>query len=477
MPLQPLDQQFLGFAQDSSRDQLSRGVMWRMADLIPNLGAPARKRGGWTYQGNALSGSYISGLGYFRKTTGATESLVAINDKGQVMVGGVLKGILSATQPVKHAPFYFLGNLVIPDANYSFKRWDGTSLGTGITGYNVGAPWGDFIVVANKSTDSTLLSWGTTVTAVTAGSNWNLPGEILAVAGLATRQILVFGRSDTWTLIGDTPPPGGNLVQRTLYAGNGIMDQRTLVNTGAYVIWANTNGIFQSSGSEAVPLDLTERGGLSLYWRSKVSGFSASAGWSASATHFKNFYIISVTDASRAPVVTLMHDLNSGRWTELTNIVTLAFAHAPGSSTSSEECYFGQAQEARIGKLSSLWTPGAAALALDGNGIAVLPSLETPYYRLSGFQEDRIRNILASYDLRSTVGNSFIKISYVLSPGDAAYIVSARTLPLTTKQDRNMADIRRRTRGIGLKLELSSTADDLSLFGLEAEAHTGFEKR
>src|SRR5262245_43560661 len=47
-----------GMQQDKSRDQLDRGVAWRLADFIPQDGAPLRKRGGWLFASadlNAIS--------------------------------------------------------------------------------------------------------------------------------------------------------------------------------------------------------------------------------------------------------------------------------------------------------------------------------------------------------------------------------------------------------------------------------------
>lgn len=478
MAMQPLDQQFKGFAQDVSRDQLSKGVMWRMADLIPDLGAPARKRGGWTYQGDVLgSGSYVSGLGYFRKTTGLTEQLVSIDERGTVYVDGVRVGGLTSGVPVKHKPFYFLGNLIIPDGAYAAKRWTGSSLAASKSGFNVGCAWGDFIIWGKTAADATSLSFGTGVASTISGSSWQLPGEIVALSGIPGRMVMIFGYSDTWALFGDNPPPGGNMVQRTLYAGNGIMDQRSLVNTGAYVIWANTTGIYQSSGSEAIPLDMTERGGIGTYWRSLVSDFDLSAGWCAAATRFKNFYIISITDADRNPITTMMCDLNSLRWVELQNISARAFARAPGASASSEEAYFGRTTEARIGKLSSLWTPGTADLGFDADGTAVLPFLETPFYRMAGYGQDRVRNIHTSYILIGSSGAPTCKVGFVTSPDSDDYTFSARELPVQLTQDRKPSDIRRKSRGIGLRLELTAAADDFQLFGLETEGHTLFEKR
>lgn len=51
----PLQDRFTGMWRDTSRDQLPDGKVWNMADLIPNLGAPLRKRGGWSYHGSALT--------------------------------------------------------------------------------------------------------------------------------------------------------------------------------------------------------------------------------------------------------------------------------------------------------------------------------------------------------------------------------------------------------------------------------------
>src|SRR3954463_2650826 len=47
---------YAGMARDSSRDQLPPGFLWNLQDFIPNyLGAPLRKRGGWTLASSSMS--------------------------------------------------------------------------------------------------------------------------------------------------------------------------------------------------------------------------------------------------------------------------------------------------------------------------------------------------------------------------------------------------------------------------------------
>lgn len=61
--------------------------------------------------------------------------------------------------------------------------------------------------------------------------------------------LLGWGYNDLHILSGDTPPPGGNLSRKSLYAGLGTFDGRSVAPWRDYAIWANAAGIWKSDGS------------------------------------------------------------------------------------------------------------------------------------------------------------------------------------------------------------------------------------
>src|SRR5437016_1600664 len=87
----PLQTQFTGMWQDSSRDQLPNGKLWMCSDFLPEqLGAPLRKRGGVAVAGsNFGSSTSTMAVAYCPFTAG--EKFVAVASDGNVyqfVIGG-----------------------------------------------------------------------------------------------------------------------------------------------------------------------------------------------------------------------------------------------------------------------------------------------------------------------------------------------------------------------------------------------------
>lgn len=262
--------------------------------------------------------------------------------------------------------------------------------------------------------------------------------------------------------------------QQTLFAGNGIMDSRTLVNTGSMAVWANSTGVYMTDGQS--PINLTDQGQISRYWQENVSGFSTAAGWSAVAGLYQNWYIISVCNASGTLVISLACNLQTRRWISLGNIDASCMARRAGGAGYTEELFFGRYAEFRVGKLGSIFLP-TVTNPNDADGTSILPYIETPFYRLSGGSTDRFQNVYVQYDLRSTDGTPNLQVGFITSPEETEYTPSTRTLPATTQQERGVADIRRAARGVGFKIAQSSSSYDTRIYGLEIEGNPRFEKR
>jgi hypothetical protein len=284
--------------------------------------------------------------------------------------------------------------------------------------------------------------------------------------------ILAFGYTDVWSISGDTPPPGGNWSQRTIFQGVGCMDGRSVVTWRGYVIWANNTGVYKTDGFSLG--DLTDRGGIKQRWQELVSGFDFKAGWSAAAGIYRDHYIITVYDQNGAFVTCQVCDLGREIWFEFTNIPAVMFAQrASGPGTASiagpEELFFAHRTLPYAGKISSCWSPSSAPL--DGDGAAVLPQIETPFYKLGSAYRKQIRRAWITYDLRTAGGNPSIALAYVTSPEEnAAYASLGGSLPVTTKQTRRPVEVRQRALGIGLKLTQVGASADTSVSEIELDA-------
>jgi hypothetical protein len=304
----------------------------------------------------------------------------------------------------------------------------------------------------------------------TSASTFGFPEEIVAGVPLLNTT-LIFGYTTVYTLTGDTPPPGGNLVRKALFQANGTFDGRSVVPWREYAIWANASGVFSSDG--ATFTDLTKAGGISNYYRALVSGFAFVQGWSAVAQILYDRYVLTIRNASGAVVTTLVCDLDRKVWTEWTNIEAGNFAHRPaGPGTTliggGEELFAAHISQPRIITMSGLFSP-ALANSGDADGTAVLPILETPFYNMGTSGIKRIRNVYVEYDIRNA---GALRVSAVTTPeSGAAYTTVTPDLATTTAMRRAPVGIRKAALGVGLKITQTLASSDTRIYGVEAEGH------
>lgn len=509
----------LGFQSDVSRDELNPRAAFRMKDWIPQLEAPVRKRGGWAYGSPNLSGiggtaASVAALGFLPWPSDGR--LVAISNAGSIYAlnrfdgsGGALVADTGDTSIVPTWPIFpffpktsVQYGIVLPGYTQGAKKPKKITISGGTvtssllgTGGTDGAPmarsgfsWGDYLVLMNyydpsdsNNLHNNRMAWSDLV----AGPNgaWALTGTTAAtldfpeelLAGVPVlNTILVFGYNNCWTLTGDTPPPGGNLVRKLLFAGLGTLDGRSCLPWRNYAVWANAAGVYQSDG--ATLTDLTADGGISVYYRQIVSGFAQANGWSMNAGIYRDHYVLTIRNASNVVVTTLVCDLTRKVWTEWTNVNGLLMVQVPaGPGTAlyggDEELFFAHATQPYVGKISPLWTPSQTYQA-DGDGTAVLPVLETPFYRVGSYDQKRIRRIYVGYDLRAGSGGVGLKVSQVLTPEpSAAYTALSPNMPSGTKYIRKNQRVGKFALGLGFKFELSAAAADAKLYSIEADAH------
>lgn len=486
MPIVPAAMRFDGFVSDVSREQIPKNLVYRMKDWIPNNGAPGRKRGGWPYASTPISGSdWISGLGWFQNPGDATkDALIIVTNDGEVYqqsdfssdTSPTRVGSLGTSNPLKHKPIFFLGELMIFNPEGDVNVWDGSSLTSGSNNWKAGAEWGNFVVLA----DGTDIAWGEDASSVLAGSTATAPADVITIATFP-HLILLFGYTDVWALIGDDPPPGGDLRLQTLFSGVGCMDARSLTTIAGRVYWANSSGVYSTNGGDLQNLTdgpiLPDGGkgiGITRYWRDLVSGFNLNDGWVAAGGEHRGCYLISVHDDAGALVVTLVYDISRQTWFEFTNWGAGSYAHRPdsagvASSVGTEELFFGLRSVARIASSSSAWEPDTTNPS-DGDGTPVLPEIELPYWSLAQGQQ-RIRRVFVTYDLRAEGSvEPVLRTSFVTSPDDE-YTASTKTLPTTSRRTRQYTDVRRKALGVGLKITQSNISSDTKLYAVELEEH------
>lgn len=504
MPTQILDPHFnLGFQSDVSRDLLPEGAAYRMYDWIPDLEAPARKRGGYTYASRALAaGARVQTAAWVPFPD--DPHLMIINNLGNVYVlkdfnvgpetaaSGIASHANSTEKPFwwKDRMIILQGLTVAAAAPHKYTGSGGVytvaALGGTPPQARIGAAWGDYVLLGNghdgTSERKNRLWWSgpgnSESWSVGAGGSWfDMPEEVIKVVTLRSIT-LAFGYSQVWLLTGDTPPPGGNLALKDLFT-TGMADPRSLARYRDYVIWANNSGVWRSDGTTLT--DLTENGGISLYWQALMAGFSLQQGYSCVAGQYRGYYFVTIKNAVGSPLATLVCDIDRYVWFEITNFDATVYAErisGPGTSTvaGSEELFFGRYGAARVAKVSPLWTPDSSNIQ-DANSVTVLPVLETRFHKVGVYEKKRIRRIYIGYDMRSAGQAAVLQPSFVLSPYDTAYTNTPEGLPTTTRYLRDRATIARRTEGIGIKITQTGPSNDTKLYGLEAEGYAISEQR
>jgi hypothetical protein len=510
----PLSHNFdQGFVSDVSRSELGPSAAFRMRDYIPQLEAPLRKRGGWAYASPDLNGlgglaNSVSSLGYLPfpgdghviaiSDAGYAYQLKQFDGGGGTQISDTGDKTIVPTWPVfwhktgAKAYGIALGGLnqtgKVPKKYYDTGGgvYKLAPLGGTPPQARAGFSWEDYLVLFNyyDPTDSGNLknfrvafsAVGDpdtfTLSGVNAGT-FDFPEEM--VAGVPVRNtILMWGYNNCWLFNGDTPPPGGNMERKILFAGQGTFDGRSVASWRDYAIWANASGVYSSDG--ATLTDLTSDGGISTYYRQLVTGFSFHQGWSAAGSIYHDRYVLTIRNGAGVYVTTLVCDLQRKAWTEWTNLHAVIFAHRPaGPGTSlfggDEELFFAHANLPRVGRLSTLWTP-SATYALDGDGLAVLPSLETPFYNMGNEAIKRIRNIYVTYDIRTAGASPTLQVAYTLDPTvGSAYTVSDHQLPTTVTQRRSPVGVRKPALGVGFKIDQLIPSADTRIYAIEAEGH------
>ncbi len=505
MATEILDPHFsLGFQTDVARDLLPDGAAYRMRDWIPNLEAPLRKRGGFTHASAALAaGSKVTSVAW-APVVGDPYLLIG-NNLGNLYTlhsffGGTpvaVTGVTGHGAPTER-PFWHKDMMIqlqgLADSGGTPKKITGTAspyaaaaLGGTPPQARVGLSWGDYLVLANghdgTSERRNRIWWSgpglpESWSVGSTGSWWDMPTEVVKVVSLRN-IMLILGYSDMWMLTGDSPPPGGNLAQRDLFA-QGCFDPRSVARWRDYIIWANNTGIWRTDGTTLT--DITDQGGISLYWQRLVgSSFSLQQGWSASAGVFLDQYFITVKDSGGTIITTLVCDMNRFSWYEFTNFDVTMYAErssGPGTASvaGSEEMFFGRNDQARVGKMSPVWTPSGSNTA-DADLTDVLPMLETRFHQFDVSESKRFRRAYFTYDLRSSGQSAVLRPSFVLSPGDTSYVQCSRDLPETTRLLRDRTGISRRANGIAFKLQQVNPSSDTRLHSIEGEGYALAEQR
>jgi hypothetical protein len=478
-PLLLQDDWSAGMRSDRSRDAMPPGSSWNLVDYVPEvLGTPLRKRGGWKYFSNDISaveaGAVFTYAAIYADnlSTAVTEKVFAIDDDTtfyKIAAAGTVTKI-GASGAIGGAPsskiFTYRGRIIIPiGPSGVVKSYDGSTLGnlaaSAPTAF-YGCVYKDRFVLARGGTTNDQRMWfsaaGDPTSWDTSTGYIDFSGPLRGIAALSN-AIIAFTPSRTERLRGSIPPPGSDMVREPL-ADIGCIDGRSVVVFGDSVIWADTRGVFMTDG--AAITDLTELGEIKSHWREQLPLATA-----VSAGVLRGHYIVSLrTDAG--VIDTLACHITTRSWFRISNLPAILFASAEGHT---EELYCAYLGGPRVLSLSSMFDP-AAAVKNDGNGTAVLPVLETPFYTLGRPGTKSLKKVYAGYMLEDAASdNPALQIGYAKTPHATSYTNLARNLDESDLFTRARRDLGFSSLGVALKISQTAASADTHLHTLEADVH------
>lgn len=463
----------LGMKRDVSRDSLPRGAVWNLVDYIPDiLGAPLRKRGGWSYASDDISAtkataSYVNSVKYCEFS--AATKIVVHDEDGELYTltpGSLTVTDVGASLVVTQNPTFYRDIAIITDGSNAPKKYDGSAIAalgaTAPSGVKYSSSYKDFGVLARTSSNPNRVyfsdagdptTWDTTTSFIDA----NFP--VTALASLRN-ALLVFSTGHVERIRGSVPPPDTDMVRETIL-DTGVNDPWSIVVVEDMAIWANTQSVYLTDGASIV--DLTEKGGIKSYWRDTLASYTSS--WRLSAGYYRGHYIVSIMNGSTFVDCLACH-IESKRWFRLANVKAMAFTRSFGAA---DELYFGLRSAPRVGSLASVFNP-TSSVKNDADSTAVAPVIEFPFFKGQG--EASWKWAYLKHDTRdASSDNPTQTISYITSPEATSYTAISTTLAESSAQTRPRVPLRFNSEGVGFKVAQSNASSDTRIYALLADVH------
>jgi hypothetical protein len=480
-----LQRQFARMERDLPRNALRDGSAWNLVDFIPSLDGELRGRGGWTNASNDIAAttataSYVIAGSYVNYADGAV--LVCLDEDGEIYKiasGGTVTDVGSG-RVTKQNPVLHRDKLIITGSTGALSPVKVTNSAGTLTNGNLGGSpptaiyatvWNDYTVMANTTANNNRMwfsdpgdpeAWDTT------NSYWDFSLPITGLASLR-RTIFVFHDEAMSRLVGSAPPPDSDFDAADPLFHVGTPDARSIATTDDRVIWANPEGIYITDGS-AKPASLTRLCGMQKYWRELLSSYSSST-WTLTGAVYQNYYFFCVMDGTTFKDAGMI-DLDRQSWLRLSNVD--ARAMWPGQAQT-DKLYFGRRGAARVGELSSIFQP-LAAVKNDGDGDAVAPVLETPFYE--GKKGDKaFRQLWLEYELTDYASdNPTLTVSYIKKVEGTSYTTLSGTAAESSASRFARWPLGFGAGGVAFKVQ-KANAGDVKLWALLADVHAREQSR
>lgn len=455
------------------------GYLWDVVDYVPLIiDAGLTGRGGWQWGSALMGGDALSGiLGSF---TSGDKLLVIGSDTQWYEVGQ------SSPYPVAAKGLSYQPRQPPIQATNMVVSFDGQAIGVPQL---LTAPGGNLTINVMDAATAPHAPFGTAyheyiaVGGVPGSENvvyFSYPGQpahawdplsnkptARAITAMASTRsvILVFHAGAVSRIRGSTPPHSGasddDLLEEGLFDRVGCTNPFTIAYWNDNVIFADEHGVHVSDG--AVIRNLVSQGGILYYWRTLYQNLIQVA-----ACTFLDYYLITVR-RNDGTATTLICDLNKRQWFRFANLYANCYIASSGG-TGMERVWAGMASTNRLARIGPCFFPvtaGSSTLVTDDDGKPVLPTFETPWYRMGREGHKRQRFGYLSYDARVTVASDapppappellatvapVLSLGYVANPSDRVY-TQAGNLPPTTRYSRYKLPIYRGSYGMAFQVK------------------------
>ncbi len=438
-----------GSRQDKPRDQIPGNAAWLLTDVFPDAnyatgtGFPLRSRNGWVRSCSAMSSTGSSeamAVGFANFAGSITSAKILGVDEDAALY--VWTPGATAASPGSDGASTLVGTGVVPTCNPIFYREKSYLLKTGVLGYvydgatvasitgtapfgGVGCVYKDHLVVANDGTNTARV-WFSSASDAT---DWNTAGDgqWLDTSGrvnaISTFQnmMLVFHDGFTERIRGDVIPGvlNSDFVTEPLFP-LGTPSSRSVTVMKEGVLFANTDGVFMTDGLQAY--DMTERCGMSEYWKESLKPAGASI--DIVADSYKDWYVFSVpTSPYFSGAINIQHN----QFVRFTNLEANMMVTTPASSYaySPPRLFMAEVDSPTIVDIGVMLDKVSAYTNKDGDGTVIHPKVETRYYQGADLSPKRWRSLYLTGGGDVPVGGTSIVYS------DTPHVVPATTLTST----------------------------------------------
>ena len=497
------------FARDFARDAMPKTYLWDVCDFVPEIvDATLTGRGAWRWGSNPLGGDVETGI--LANFLSGEQLLVQAADGNCYQIdqssyaptnrGGIPRGLQNPVQVFEQTVWFDKTGGQRPVSVGSTGA--PTSLDPSVPATKYGVIWGGYLMTGNAPGHEDTLYFGPPGPKVSGAWDVNSFQQTAnVITGLAAVRSmgLIFHASSVERLRGTIAPntASGNLGDLTLeplFARVGCPDARAISYWNENVIFADEHGVHITDG--AVVRNLAQQGGISYYWRPLYQNHSSLA-----ATVFLDYYIISIV-RSDGLTDTLICDLNQRQWFRFSNVAAICLISS-GGSTGMERIWASIQGSSRLARLGPCFFPDLTqGLAVDDNGVPVMPEFQTPWYRMSAEGRKRVRFAYLSYDARTstatreghpahwragledealevsplTAGAPVLDVGFIRSPQDTTYTTLGR-LPSTSEYARKRLPVNKFPYGVAFQVRQSAQTSVLRIFDLALEAEPAERSR